>query len=146
MGMKDHNRLTGGIGVQDNYYSMVEQGLGILAPGHWKRYMAPPSIVEFILTLIVWHSIGSIYAPLRDSVHFGTKECLFDFTPSLNEVRLKVLSGFICNSCRSTLTSAGFNKLLEELSRVLKKDWLGKASEPEKPAGVAANPGYFINT
>jgi hypothetical protein len=131
---------------QDNSYSMVEEGLVILALGNWKRYMAPPSIVEFILTLILRHSIGSICAPLRGSVHFGTKGCLFDFTPSLDEVRLKVLNGFVCSSCRSTLTSAGFEKVSEELTRVLKKDWLGKAGEPEKPAGIAAKLGYDLFT
>lgn len=131
---------------QDGYYSMVENGLVILALGDWKRYMAPPSIVEFILTLIIRHSVSSICTPLRGSVHFGTKGCLFDFTASLDEVRLKVLSGFICSSCRSTLISAGFNQVPEELSRVLKKDWFGKANEPEKPAGIAANLGYDLFT
>jgi hypothetical protein len=131
---------------QDNYYSMVEKGLVILALGNWKRYMAPPSIVEFILILIVRHSVGSICIPLRGSVHFGTKGCLFDFTPSLDEVRLKILSGFICSSCRSTLISEGFHKVPEELTYVLKKDWLGKANEPEKPAGIAANLGYDLFT
>jgi hypothetical protein len=132
------------VSFQDNYYSMVEKGLGVLALGNWKRYMAPPSIVEFVLTLIVQHSIGFICVPLRSSVHLGTKGCLFDFTPWLDEVRLKILSGFICSSCRSTLITAGYNQVPEELTRVLKKDWFGKACEPEKPAGIAANLGYNL--
>lgn len=131
---------------QDNHYSMVEKGLVVLALGNWQRYMAPPSIVEFILTLIVRHSVGSICAPLRGSVHFGTRGCIFDFTPFLDEVRLKILNGFICSSCRTTLMSAGYNNVPEELTRVLKKEWFGKTDEPEKPAGIAANLGYNLFT
>ena len=131
---------------QDNYYSMVQESLVVLAMGNWKRYMAPPSIVEFIVTLIVRHSVGSLCKSLRGSVHLGTRGCLFDFTSSLHDVRLKVLSGFICSSCRSTLTLAGFQEISEELTHILKKDWLGKANEPEKPAGIAANLGYNLFT
>lgn len=61
-------------------------------------------------------------------------------------MRLKVLNGFICHYCCTILASEGFSELPKELSLVLKKDWLDKASEPEKPAGIAANLGYDLFT
>ncbi len=37
----------------NNFYSLRKKGFAILALGNWKRAMAPPSIIEFILTLIL---------------------------------------------------------------------------------------------
>ena len=120
--------------------------MAILALGDWKRHMAPPSLVEFILTLIIRESIALVCPALDNCVHIGTRGCLCDFTPTLDEVKFKVLNGFLCHFCCAVLASEGFTELPKELSLVLKKDWLGKANEPEKPAGVAANLGYDLFT
>ncbi|GCE15806.1 hypothetical protein [Tengunoibacter tsumagoiensis] len=130
----------------NHHYSMIAHNLAILALGNWKRYMAPPSLIEFILMLIVRESIALVCQPLESSVHLGTRGCLCDFTPFLDEVRLKILNGFICHSCCTTLKSEGFRELPQELQLLLKKDWLGKANEPEKPAGIVAHLGYDLFT
>lgn len=128
----------------NNYYSLREKGVSVLALGNWKRTMAPPSILEFILTMILRQSVAFIsHAP----VHLGTKGCLFDFNPYLEDVRLKVLQGFICNYCRAVLVSDGFPKLADELTTVLDKKWFGKSTDPLSPAGIVSNLGYnlFLN-
>jgi hypothetical protein len=63
----------------DNYISMRQGSLGMLALGNWKRNMAPPSILEFIITLIMRESIAFVSPSLRGSEHLGTKGCLSDF-------------------------------------------------------------------
>jgi len=132
--------------LENRHYLTGRGGFAILTLGYWKRYMAPPSLIEFIFTLLVRLSVGFVCPALESSAHFGTRGCLFDVTSNLNEVRLKVLNGFVCHSCRTVLASEGFSELPNELSLILKKDWLGKASEPEKPAGVAAHLGYDLFT
>ncbi len=132
--------------LENRNYITGRDGFTILTLGYWRRYMAPPSLIEFIFTLLVRISVGFVCPLLESSVHLGTRGCLFDLTSNLDEVRLKVLNGFICYSCCTILTSEGFSELPKELSLILKKDWLGKASEPEKPAGVAANLGYDLFT
>src|SRR6266478_2092996 len=127
-----------------NFYSLREKGLAILAFGGWKGYLAPPSLVEYILTLILRQSVAMISPSLSGSVHLGTKGCLCDFSQSLDEVRLHVLNGFICRHCSAELEAAGFSQLPDQLVCILKKDWLGKSTEPNTPAGIAANLGYDL--
>jgi hypothetical protein len=129
---------------KNNYFTMREKGLSFLALGNWERSMAPPSIVEFILSLIVRESVASISPSLRGPIHLGTKGCICDFTASLSEIRLKVLTGFVCNYCRSALQADGLDTLADELVRVLRKEWIGKSTDPDTPAGIAANLGYDL--
>jgi hypothetical protein len=60
----------------DSYYSMRQGRVSVIAPGNWRRQMAPPSLLEFILTLIVRESVAAVSPTLRGSVHLGTKGCL----------------------------------------------------------------------
>jgi len=128
----------------DNYYTTRKNGLAILALGNWEASMAPPSLIEFIYTLILRESVAFISSSLSGSVHLGTKGCLCDFTASLSEVRLKVLNGFVCSYCRAALQSDGFALLPDELVHILGKDWIGTSTDPRTPAGIAANLGYNL--
>ena len=92
--------------------------------------MAPPSLAEFIQTLIVRESVASMCSRLRGSVHLGTRGCLCDFTQNLSEARLKVLSGFICYSCRKTLDDEGFSAVAEILPTILSRNWVGALDNP----------------
>jgi len=127
-----------------NYYNLRERNLSILALGNWKRSMAPPSIVEFILTFVLREAITSVSPTLRDSVHLGTKGCLCDFSAFLDDTKLKVLNGFVCSYCRAALQTEGFATLADELVHVLGKSWLGTSTDPSTPAGIAANLGYDL--
>ncbi len=98
-----------------NYYNLREHGLSILALGNWKSWMAPPSIVEFILTLVLREAIISVSPTLQGSVHLGTKGCLCDFSASLEDTKFKVLDGFVCSYCRAALQTDGFAILADEL-------------------------------
>jgi hypothetical protein len=128
----------------DNYYSMREGDLSIIALGNWKRGMAPPSLLEFVLTLLVREAVAAASRSLRSSIHLGTKGCLFDFTPHLSEVRQKVLHAFICAYCRAALEADGLPELASELESVLGRQWLGTPTEPSTPAGIASNLGYNL--
>ena len=130
----------------DKYYTMREDALSIIALGNWKRSMAPPSILEFILTLILREAVASVSKSLNGSIHLGTKGCLFDFTASLNEVRNKVLNGFICRHCREELKRGGFSDFADELTPILQKQWLGKSDDPTSPAGISLKLGYDLFT
>jgi hypothetical protein len=128
----------------DEYYSARQGPVSILALGDWESHMAPPSILEFILTLIIREALASVSQRLRGSQHLGTKGCVCDFTPNLDEVRIKVLSAFLCEHCSSALVSDGYPHLSAEVRRVLRKRWLGKIDEPSSPAAIAAKLGYNL--
>lgn len=118
--------------------------ISILALGNWKANMAPPSLAEFILTLTIRESIAFVCPALAGSIHLGTKGCICDFTESLNEVRFKILHGFVCNFCQGRLADVGLPGLGADVARILGKEWLGKRSNPGSVAGILASLDYDL--
>jgi hypothetical protein len=129
---------------RDNFYSMKDAGLVVLALKNWTRDMAPPSFVEYILTLILRYSVSFACPALSGSIHLGTKGCLFDFTRNITEVRYKALQGFVCNHCRSALAKDDLHELADELVQVLEMKWVGSPSETNTPANISANLGFNL--
>lgn len=128
----------------DNYYVSRSDNLSIIALGNWKRYMSPPSIVEFVLTLILRESIAVAYPPLCESMHLGTKGCLCDFTPFLEDARYKALTGFICQYCSERLEKAGLEDAKNDLLLLLKREWIGSLSTHNSPASITSKLGYNL--
>jgi hypothetical protein len=141
---EDHLILVTMACFEDKYYTMRQRGISILALGNWKRWMAPPSIVEFILTLVVREAVSFICPTLRGSVHLGTRGCICDFAGDLGDARIKVLSGFVCQYCRASIEAEGLHSLGDDLIRILKKEWLGNLDDPKVPARIASNLGYNL--
>jgi hypothetical protein len=130
--------------LEDNYYVARRWPVSVLALGDWKTEMAPPSILEFVLTLVLREAVASISRNLGRSQHLGTKGCLCDFTSRPDEVRLKVLGAFLCAHCSNILISEGHLLVPDEVRRVLDKSWLGKLDEPGSPAAIAAKLDYNL--
>lgn len=132
----------------DNDYwirtSEVNPGVAIIALGGWRRTMAPPSLTEFFLVILLAVSVKMACHPFRLGRHLGTKGCLFDFNRDLSDARYHVLGRFICRTCSDALVKAGRPHLKEELLRVLSKEWLGKMDDPQSPAAIAAKLGVDL--
>jgi hypothetical protein len=135
----------------DNYYSTRPEfsltspyRFSILALGNWKSHMAPPSLAEFILTLTLRESVAFVSDTLCASVHLGTKGCIFDFTASLEEAKFKTLHGFVCEFCRNALVQDGLADLAPSIGTILRKEWLGRRSDPSSAAGILAKLGYDL--
>src|SRR5207249_2687268 len=113
--------------------------------GYWDRHMAPPSLPEAFVKLILRQAVALVSRPFEDNIHLGTKGCLFDFTVLLSEARFKILQGFICSDCRAALSADGQSHLADELMPVLDSTrWLGRSDDPLTPAGVVAKLGYDL--
>ncbi|MBS0150484.1 MAG: hypothetical protein JSR31_06040 [Nitrospira sp.] len=128
----------------DDYYTTRKDRVSVIALGNWERHMAPPSIVEFLLTLIVREAVASVSPLLGGSVHLGTKGCLCDFTPQLDDARFKVLNAFVCGHCANALSTDKLPQLVEELQFVLSKKWLGLTSKVGTPAAIALKLGHDL--
>ncbi len=128
----------------DGFYSTRRGRMSVLALGNWDKWMAPPSIIEFALTLMVRESVAAVSPSLRGSVHLGTKGCLCDFTEYTDETRFKALSAFLCQFCRDALTRDGVGGVAADLLRILDKQWLGRRSDPGSPAGIMSKLGYDL--
>jgi hypothetical protein len=127
----------------DRFYTTGSDGIAVQALGYWDLHMAPPSIVEFILTLLIRQACSHA-SPLGDSVHLGTRGCLFDFTAVLSDARYKSLQAFICSTCRATLAKKGLSGLADDVVTLLDMRWLGASSDPLSPAGIALKLGYDL--
>lgn len=128
----------------DDHYGLKEGKVQIQALGDWKRSMAPPSIFEFILTLLIRQAASFATESVSRSQHLGTKGCLFDFTADLTDVRYKVLQSFVCKACRRRLQEGGALHVLDDMLRVLDMSWLGKVEDPYSPSGIVAKLGYNL--
>jgi hypothetical protein len=128
----------------DEHYGLKSGPVQVQALGNWERAMAPPSILEFIIVLLMRQAASFVTASLSKSFHLGTKGCLFDFTSDLTEARYKALQSFICGVCRKRMLDSGAVSLADDLGRVLDTTWLGETSDPHSPAGIVANLGYDL--
>lgn len=128
----------------DEHFGLKRDHIHVQALGNWDRWMAPPSILEFILVMLMRQASSFIVPALGKSVHLGTKGCLFDFASDLSEARYKSLQSFVCSTCRSQIDEAGAPQLTGDLLRVLDLTWLGVTSDPHCPAGIVANLGYNL--
>jgi hypothetical protein len=128
----------------EDYYFMRQGHVGILALGNWEDGMAPPSLFEFIITLLLRQAVAARVEALTRSVHLGTKGCLCDFTASIDEARYKTLQGFLCHFCREALQSSGGEALVRDLELVLGKDWFGTMARPSSVASMTEKLGYNL--
>ena len=128
----------------DEHYGLKSKDIQVQALGDWERHMAPPSIFEFIITLLLRQAVSFAAPSLSKSVHLGTKGCLFDFTAELSDARYKALQGFVCSVCRGRLIDNGSTHIADEVVRVLNMNWLGKLDDPHCPAGIVAKLGYNL--
>ncbi|MFG3259045.1 hypothetical protein [Streptomyces sp. NPDC048172] len=130
--------------LTNNFYSLRQDGVSIIALGNWERWMAPPSILEFVLTLTVREAIATVSPRLRGSVHLGTKGCVCDVTPVLSDVRQKVMSSYLCGYCRTAMAEDGVSDLIPAVEKMLSKSWIGSADDPSSPAGVVSALGHDL--
>lgn len=128
----------------DEYYSTKLKKVAIQALGNWERKMAPPSILEFIVTLLIRQAASFACPPLGKSNHLSTKGCLFDFTADLSEAKYKALQSYICSACRGRLEASGNAALPDDLLHMLDSRWLGKLDDPFSPASAVAKLGYDL--
>jgi hypothetical protein len=119
---------------RDSYFYTSNGFVSIIALGNWKRWMAPPSILEFIQVLVLQSALLALGVDLH--THLGTRGCLMDFSADLSDARQKVLAGYICDECNAKLSEHGYPGLVDELRPLLSKRWLGNSADPASPAAI----------
>lgn len=128
----------------DNYYATGDDDWYLVALGHWQRHMAPPSIVEFFMTLLIGAAIDTACGDNYPPRHHATKGCVFDFNANITDARLPVLTGFLCESCCDTIKQSKSEKVVEDAKLLLRKKWLGDATNPTDAATTAKKLGYDL--
>jgi hypothetical protein len=128
----------------DNVYFTPVEDLRIIALGHWRRYMSPPSIVEFFMTLLIAAAVDLSCGKKSPSEHYATKGCIFDLSEDLNDARWAVMTGFMCDACRNAILQVKPQQLIDDAMLLLKEEWLGDVKNPSEVADTAKKLGYDL--
>lgn len=128
----------------NDYYVAGLDDWGIIALGNWKRYMSPPSILEFFMILIVERSVKFVCGKNWPGDHLTTRGCLFDFTPELTDARYLILTGFICNRCRKILSELFSEEFIDDIELLISKKWIGSREEHTSIATNTKKLGYDL--
>jgi hypothetical protein len=127
----------------DYYYIASPTNCRIVALGHWKRVMAPPSVVEFILTMLTDVAI-EIACEKSLPNHQTTKGCISDFTATLDEARYASLTGYICSFCESMIIKNGGVILLQDIKTLSGRKWIGNIDDMKSAAAISRKLGYSL--
>lgn len=129
--------------LKNHFYHYGEHDYSIIFMGDWDIKMAPPSIIESILTLVIREAIDTIRQK-TDLCHWETRGCINDFNFSLGDSRYKVMQGFICEDCRKIIREDIKEERLAKWIEILKKGWIGDLEDSKSPASLVAKLGYNL--
>jgi hypothetical protein len=131
--------------LSDYHYLIRDAHVTLLALGEWERSMAPPSAAEFVQLVVLRAAYSATERGAWNTIHLGTRSCIFDFTRNLQDTRMMTLVGLgVCDECRTALEADGFTQSPQEIQHVADRSWLGKRDEPGTPANIMARFGYDL--
>ncbi|OWV85568.1 hypothetical protein ATY78_25405 [Rhizobium sp. R635] len=94
--------------------------------GSWRRYFAPPSLLEFIVDMCIKQGIAEAFGAPRS--HMPSRGCIFDYNDILENTRNGVLIGHVCEECATYM--APNNPNWDEIKKLTGGRWLGDPSDP----------------
>ena len=126
----------------DNFYYIGCPTWSVVALSGWQTEFAPPSIVEYYLSILVTSALDAVGAGIDR--HFNTRGCIFDFNASLSDKRLSVLSGHICADCKMKIEKMAGSQVVADALVLLQRSWLGSAQQPSEVAFTVKKLGYDL--
>lgn len=129
-----------------NYHFLIRRKhVSLLALGEWDRSMAPPSAAEFLQVAVLRAAYSALEGGAWNSIHLGTRGCIFDFTANLEDTRFMTLTGLgVCEECERALKQDGMARSSTEIREVVNRSWLGARGTPGTPANIMAQFGYDL--
>jgi hypothetical protein len=130
--------------LDKHYYHLWQPEYSALFLGDWERAMSPPSLLEFLLSLIMVEGLYAVTPSPAAYSHFETRGCIGDFTLSLADARYKILSGHLCTDCLRTAIEAIGEQRANVWRDLLSKSWIGTLGQPLAPAAIVEKLGYNL--
>jgi hypothetical protein len=130
---------------ENSWYHCYEERFSAIFLGDWEETMAPPSLLEFILSLTIMEGLYCLMPErAKEITHIGTRGCIGDFNTTLEDVRYKILNGFLCSDCRNIIVEVLGNEKTDLWQSLLKKEWLGLLNNPLSTASIVSKLGYNL--
>jgi hypothetical protein len=118
---------------EGEFYMGGIKELPVMSIANWKRAMAPPSLVEFILR----QSHVALLALLNlDINHYETRGCLGDFNDILAGAKQHVLIGHVCSDCQQKIVNKYGDETLTALKKLTDRSWIGSDASPTSVAAI----------
>ena len=137
--------IVTGATLSDYHYLIRRDKTTLLALGQWERFMAPPSLAEFLQLLLLRAPFSALEGAVWENIHLGNRACVFDFTDNLENTRFMALAGVgVCESCEAALKEDGYPAAPEEIRRVAAREWRGELGTAGTPANIMARLGYNL--
>jgi hypothetical protein len=130
--------------IDTHFYHLWRPEYSALFLGDWERRMSPPSLLEFLLSLIMMEGLYAITPSPTGYSHLETRGCIGDFNATLADARYKVLSGHLCSDCLALAAREVGEQRAVVWRRLLSKSWLGTIEQPSTPAAIVAKLGYNL--
>lgn len=108
----------------DNWYLHLDYQFAIISISDWEEMFAPPSLRAYLIHQIALVSMGFV-ADVNENIaikmlHEPAVGCLFDFCGDKTDIRLGMMTGTICSSCRSILLQYGIEeKIINAIEKML---------------------------
>lgn len=122
--METHSVFITEKSFDDNWFSHESSFFAVISTYDWESSFSPPSLKAYIVYQIAQAAL-TFEADLEENVvlnivHFQAQGCMFDFCQDKNEIKLGMVSGSICPTCRSTLRTYGVSEeALVAIERIL---------------------------
>lgn len=131
--------------LDNEYYYEYNEKYSAIFLGEWENKMAPPSLLEFLITLVITEGITAMISDSpMELIHYDTRGCIGDFNPLITDARYQVLQGFLCSDCREALVKKLGEERTNRWISILSKNWLGRTSDQDSPASIVAKLGYDL--
>jgi hypothetical protein len=121
--------------VSGAYIAHTVDNLAVVTVDNWQKYLAPPSVLEFLLLNVERLAVRAAVKPDMPT-HYPTRACIGDFTPYVSDFKASILAGHLCIDCRTLLASVLSAQEMEDLDILISHKWLGKL---EDSGSVASN-------
>jgi hypothetical protein len=116
----------------------------VVSTADWKKYFSPPSMLEFILRIIQQYSLFFL-VPSFSGNHHATRGCIFDYNADLEDIKNKILLGYICEDCERELKKLLRDESVEQIKSFTDLKWVGKVDETGSIANLLKNSfGYNL--
>lgn len=96
----------------DNWFSHEHRNNSIISVCGWERDFAPPSLKCYIMNQIA-QALLAFVSDLSEEmsmnmVHEPPIGCAMDFCANKPDIKLSMVSGYLCHECRSNLLRLGY--------------------------------------
>lgn len=120
--------------LDDNWFSHESNSFSLLSTADWELQFAPPSLCSFVIYQIAQAAIN-FHADLTEQmsirlVHDRSQGCMFDFCMLKTDIKLGMVAGTICPSCKSALIRYGAEEeaidAIEKILNYVRSESIGK--------------------